>query len=108
MHYNLDERALAAQSFEKAAPLLHAAKDLNGEADALLNLGAVYQDMGNPSKAIEYFNQTLPFFRESKDKYGQAVTIRGALGGRFDGSEDLGYVQPSPGARPRLRRKCRP
>ncbi|HYR85064.1 MAG TPA: CHAT domain-containing tetratricopeptide repeat protein [Terriglobia bacterium] len=79
IHFYLDERSEAAESFEQAAALFRSINDTSEEADALLNLGAVYQDMGDPLKAIGYFNQTLPFYRESKVKSGEA-TVQHNLG----------------------------
>ena len=49
--------------------------DKAGEAVTLNNIGAVYNELGEKQKALEYFNQSLPLRRATGDKAGEAATL---------------------------------
>ena len=48
--------------------------DRAGEAATLNNIGVVYDGLGEPQRALEYFGQALPILREVGDRAGEAVT----------------------------------
>jgi hypothetical protein len=48
--------------------------DRAGEAVTLNNIGAVYDGLGEPQRAVECYGQALPVTREVGDRAGEAVT----------------------------------
>jgi tetratricopeptide (TPR) repeat protein len=50
-------------------------EDRNGEAVTLSNIGAVYSDLGEKQKALDYFQQALTLRRAVEDRNGEAVTL---------------------------------
>ena len=46
--------------------------DRAGEAATLSNIGAVYDSLGEPQRALEYFGQSLPNRREVGERDGEA------------------------------------
>ena len=53
--------------------------DRRGEGNALGNLGIAWRDLGEPRKAIEYFEQKLAIAREIGDRRGEGNAL-GNLG----------------------------
>ncbi|MCP4428517.1 MAG: tetratricopeptide repeat protein, partial [Chloroflexi bacterium] len=52
------------------------ANDLKQDQGTLLNnLGGVYRGLGQPEKALQYFNEALPIIREVGDRMGEATTL---------------------------------
>ncbi|MEB3831876.1 tetratricopeptide repeat protein, partial [Phormidium sp. CCY1219] len=39
------------------------------------NIGAVYSDIGQPQKALDYYQQALPIMQEVEDRSGEATTL---------------------------------
>jgi len=56
-------------------PITRAVGDRTTEAYILHNIGAVYYDLGQKEKALEYFNQALPIRRETQDRNGEGYTL---------------------------------
>ena len=48
--------------------------DRAGEAATLTDIGMVYDDLGEPQRALEYYGQALPILREVGNRAGEAVT----------------------------------
>ncbi|BAY22743.1 TPR domain protein [Calothrix sp. NIES-2100] len=63
--------------------------DRGGEATTLNNIGAVYNDLGEKQKALEYFNNALPLSRAVGDRGGEATTLNN-IGAVYN---DLGEKQ---------------
>ena len=70
-------RTSAALEFCQHLPPLtkRAVGDKFGEAATLNNLGAIYSDLGEKQKALEFYNQALPLKRAVGDKSGEANTL---------------------------------
>jgi len=64
------------QSQRQAARI---SNDRQAEGNALGNLGIAYTDLGEPRKAIEFYEQTLAIHREIGDRRGEAADL-GNLG----------------------------
>jgi CHAT domain-containing protein/Tfp pilus assembly protein PilF len=63
--------------------------DRGGEATTLNNIGAVYDDLGEKQKALDFYNQALPILRAVGDRGGEATTLNN-IGAVYD---DLGEKQ---------------
>jgi len=48
--------------------------DRRGEGKAFGNLGIAYKDLGEPRRAIEYYEQALVIDREIGDRQGEAIS----------------------------------
>jgi tetratricopeptide (TPR) repeat protein len=48
--------------------------DRGGEATTLINIGAVYDALGEQRKALEYYEQALLLFRQVGDRRGESNT----------------------------------
>ena len=70
-----DSLRQARAKFFEALKLWQQVDDKAGLALALLGIGAVYNELGEKQKALEYFNQALPLRRTVGDKYGEANTL---------------------------------
>jgi len=46
-----------------------------GQAQTLNNIGAVYDSIGEKSRALEYYNQALPLLRAVDNRSGEATTL---------------------------------
>ena len=71
------------RNYELAIPLLGKAlklsrniRDHDREIDVLSSLGGVYAQIGQPQKALEFYNQALPILREVGDRRGEATTLK--------------------------------
>jgi len=60
---------------QKALPLHRAVGNKQFEANTLNGLGNVYSELGQPQKALEYYDQALKLYKEVQDKGGEAVTL---------------------------------
>jgi CHAT domain-containing protein/Flp pilus assembly protein TadD len=71
----------AIKKYRAASPLYHALGKTSDEAVTLSNIGAVYDDLGEKQKALDYFGQALPLIRAVGDRGGEALTLNniGAL-----------------------------
>ncbi|HYY93469.1 MAG TPA: tetratricopeptide repeat protein, partial [Pyrinomonadaceae bacterium] len=84
-HIGFDMRALRQHPREQIAWLtaaLAAARKLNNRADEgahLGNLGYIYDDLGEYSLAVDYYNQCLPIIREYSDRTNEGRLL-GLLG----------------------------
>ena len=58
-----------------ALPISREVGDRSGVATTLSNIGEVYDAIGQPQKALEYYNSALPIRREVGDRSGVATTL---------------------------------
>ncbi|MBD2328732.1 CHAT domain-containing tetratricopeptide repeat protein [Alkalinema sp. FACHB-956] len=88
----------ALQSWQKALTIYRAIKDQQGEGDALGNLGAAYNVMGNYPKAIEYHQQSLAIAQQNQSRRSEG-NILGNLGNAYlslgDYPEAIEYYEKS-------------
>ena len=76
------------ECLEQALSLSREIGDQNGEAATLHNLGALYRDLGEKQKALEYYQQVLQIRQKNGDRRNEAADldniakIHGALGDR--------------------------
>ncbi len=70
-----ESRRTAIEKFQEAVALFHVTGHKKEEADALSNIGAIYNSLSEMQKAIEFFKQSLPLRREAGDRPGEAVTL---------------------------------
>ncbi len=47
----------------------------SGEATTLSNIGVVYSRIGQPQRALDFYQQALPIMREVNDRSGEAATL---------------------------------
>lgn len=62
----------AIKKYEEALSLYTKTGTHDGEAHALLNMGVIYNDLGEKQKALDYFAQALPLYRALGDRQGEA------------------------------------
>lgn len=67
---------LAIESWQKALKLDQEIDYRLGVANSLNNLGIVYGNLGEYSKAIDYFQQSLTIFQEIGDRNGLPKNIK--------------------------------
>ncbi len=73
----------ALTTFQQALALARQTKDRRGEATILNNLGLIYNSVGQPQRALEFYQQALLIIREVNDsleerlrqRTGEAVTL---------------------------------
>jgi CHAT domain-containing protein/tetratricopeptide (TPR) repeat protein len=65
----------AIDRFQSAAAAWRKLKDLHGEADALLQIGSIYNGLSDPKKAMEYDEQALTLRRASGDRAGEGEAL---------------------------------
>ncbi|MBC7910475.1 MAG: tetratricopeptide repeat protein, partial [Pyrinomonadaceae bacterium] len=70
-----ESRRTAIEKYQEAVALFHVTGHKKEEADALSNIGAIYNSLSEMQKAIEFFQQSLPLRREANDRPGEAVTL---------------------------------
>lgn len=58
-----------------ASPLYHAAGDTVDEATTLLAIGYIYNSLGEPQQAVNYYKQALPLSRSIGDRAVEAGTL---------------------------------
>jgi CHAT domain-containing protein/Flp pilus assembly protein TadD len=75
MHSKVGNQQKALEFFTQALPLHRAARDRNGEATTLINIGAVYYSLGEGQKALESYNQALLLYRSTGDAPDEATTL---------------------------------
>ena len=56
-------------------PISREVGDRSGEATTLNNIGAVYQELGQPQQAFTYYNQALPILKEVGDRNMEATVL---------------------------------
>ncbi|MGB4804785.1 MAG: tetratricopeptide repeat protein, partial [Anaerolineae bacterium] len=78
-YLRVKDYAAALQELEQALSLYRTAKNQEGEAMALLNLGYAYRGLGDDATAIKQFEQALALFQSLKFQTAEAVTSE-ALG----------------------------
>ena len=74
-YLSVKDFAAALQELEQALSLYRTAKNQEGEAMALLNLGYAYRGLGDDATAIKQFEQALALFQELKYQASEAVTL---------------------------------
>jgi CHAT domain-containing protein/tetratricopeptide (TPR) repeat protein len=62
----------AIKKYEEALSLYRITGAPDREAQALLNMGVIYNDLGEKQKALDYFAQALPIYRALGDRQGEA------------------------------------
>ena len=65
----------ALHLYEEAVKLAAALKDRKREAAALINIGGIYSDTGEPQKALAFYQQALPILRAVGDKAAEAAIL---------------------------------
>ncbi|MGH9970291.1 MAG: CHAT domain-containing protein, partial [Pyrinomonadaceae bacterium] len=65
----------ALEFYNQVLPIYKAVGDRAGEANTLLNIGIVYNALGEKRKALEFYNQVLPIYKAVGDKAGEANTL---------------------------------
>jgi CHAT domain-containing protein/tetratricopeptide (TPR) repeat protein len=65
----------AIERFQSAVALWRQLNDPGGEADALSQIGSVYNALSDPQKAIEFDQQALPLRRASSDLAGEGELL---------------------------------
>jgi CHAT domain-containing protein len=65
----------AISQFETALQLSRAKADRLRQAEALLVLGRIYDNLGNKLKALESYNQALPLWQAEGNKVREAATL---------------------------------
>ena len=65
----------AITKFEEALPLWRGAGDRQNEAQALIEIGAIYSQLGENQKALDYFGQALPLYRATENHQYESVTL---------------------------------
>jgi tetratricopeptide (TPR) repeat protein len=78
--------------YEEALNAYRAAKDREGEAAMLNNLGVVYNSMGQREKALDYYKQALNIKQELHDRAGES-TVLGNVGRIYEGVGDKTIAQ---------------
>ncbi|MEA5498298.1 tetratricopeptide repeat protein [Limnoraphis robusta Tam1] len=62
---------------------------MQGQAISLLGLGRIYDLLGDKQQALEFYNKSLPLWRQVENKAGEATTLNN-IGGVYS---DLGDKQ---------------
>jgi tetratricopeptide (TPR) repeat protein len=65
----------AIAKLEEALRLYQTVGDKQWEATTLNNIGAIYSDLGEKQKALDYFNQSLPLSRATGNQVGEVFTL---------------------------------
>jgi tetratricopeptide (TPR) repeat protein len=63
VHNSFGDKRKAIEYCDQALPMLRAAADRAGEANALDNAGVAYSGMGDKGKALVYYDQAGQIFR---------------------------------------------
>jgi CHAT domain-containing protein len=74
--FNTRQFEAALPFFQQALIIYRQIKDRQGEAYALGNIGSVYGNLGNLSRAIDYFKQGLAIAQEINDPQLETLTQR--------------------------------
>lgn len=73
---------IAISKYEQSLPYWRAVIDQRGETRALKNIGEIYHTLGEPKKALEYYNRVLLLSQEADDRQLECEVLN-----------DIGYVQ---------------
>ena len=65
----------ARQKFQAALVLWEKLEHKSGQAVTLLNIGGIYDDLGEKQKALSYYNQALLLYRALSDRNWEAITL---------------------------------
>ncbi|GAA0316495.1 tetratricopeptide repeat protein [Actinoallomurus spadix] len=65
------------------------ARDLTGRANALLDLGLVHRDRGDPAASLAHLGRALATFRSADDEYGEAHVLRFLAATHYHSRTDL-------------------
>ncbi|HKR58343.1 MAG TPA: CHAT domain-containing tetratricopeptide repeat protein [Pyrinomonadaceae bacterium] len=65
----------AIVKWEEALPLWREAGDRQSEAHTLIEIGAIYSQLGENQKALDCFGQALPLYRAVENRQYEAVTL---------------------------------
>lgn len=76
-NYSLSKHKEAIVYFEQAQTLWRDANNPDGQAQANLNLGYAYADLGDPDKGKAAFNRSLELYRETKNTRGEGLALTG-------------------------------
>jgi tetratricopeptide (TPR) repeat protein len=72
---NKESLIAAIRQFETALQLSRAKADRSRQAEALLVLGRIYDNLGNKLKALESYYQALPLWQAETNKVREAATL---------------------------------
>jgi CHAT domain-containing protein/tetratricopeptide (TPR) repeat protein len=76
LHQALSMKLAALQRFRsRVKRAREAVADQQLEAVALDDIGQLYSETGDKQKALDYYNQALPLWRNAKDQQGEAITL---------------------------------
>ncbi|MEG4078560.1 CHAT domain-containing tetratricopeptide repeat protein [Microcoleus sp. Pol8_D6] len=96
--YQTGQFPAVLNSWQQALQIYRAIKNRQGEGVALGNLGAVYINLGDYAKGIEYTQQSLAIVREIKDRQGEGRVL-GFLGAAYGAlsnyAKTIEYAQQS-------------
>jgi CHAT domain-containing protein/tetratricopeptide (TPR) repeat protein len=73
--YETGKSGAAIESLQEALNIYQQIKHRQGEAEALENIGLIYNDMRNYVKAIEFYQQYLGLVRELEDEEGEHTAL---------------------------------
>jgi tetratricopeptide (TPR) repeat protein len=65
----------AVEKYEEALMQWREIGDRRGEGVTLINIGSVYESLGENQKALEYYNQALPLQRATGDRRGEGDAL---------------------------------
>jgi CHAT domain-containing protein/predicted negative regulator of RcsB-dependent stress response len=71
----LEAKRKSIEKYHEALELYRKARDLDGEAQTLNNIGTVYLSLGETRKALDKYNEALPIRRALGDRRGEATTL---------------------------------
>src|ERR1022692_3011991 len=70
-----EKRLQGVVGYERAAALWHSLRDAGAEALCLHQIGSIYYNLGEPQKALDYYNQALTLRRAAGDGVGEVSTL---------------------------------
>src|ERR1035438_2868979 len=70
-----EKRLQGVVGYERAAALWHSLHDAGAEALCLHQIGSIYYNLGEPQKALDYYNQALTLRRAAGDGVGEVSTL---------------------------------
>src|ERR1039458_4133616 len=70
-----EKRLQGVVGYGRAAALWHSLRDAGAEALCLHQIGSIYYNLGEPQKALDYYNQALPLLRAVGDRARQAAML---------------------------------
>src|ERR1022692_4840968 len=70
-----EKRLQGVVGYGRAAALWHSLRDAGAEALCLHQIGSIYYNLGEPQKALDYYNQALTLRRAAGDGVGEVSTL---------------------------------